>query len=160
MTYLIAIWDMNVSATESFMLTEKDLPIEILAKKAVKEYLSYYEEETSIIKDLEGLINDRLDHYSKCEGCISPKKLHSFSLEPREGDIEKYGIDEDDYACIIAVNIIDLDQHPEFKSFCKSIEPLQAEKLVSTLHDFCSDYATQRDVVGKLCDVMLYEEEF
>ncbi|MBU4501304.1 MAG: hypothetical protein KKA79_01835 [Nanoarchaeota archaeon] len=153
MTYLISIHDTNISATEAYILTEEDLPIDELARKAAKEYMKFCEQD-EIGKGLEDLINDRLDHYHKCKGCQAPEKMHGFSLEPREGDEKKYGLDDNDYVPLVDVNIISLDYHPEFKQFCENLQILQPEKLV---HNEEFDHT---DEVEKLRCVMIYEEEF
>lgn len=150
MAYLISVWDSNVSATDSYMLTEKN-NVEELVNKAVKDYLWFLKDD---VKDLEGLIKEHISCPAQ-EEVESFKKPLLFELELEEENLEEYGFDTNEYFPLVGGSIIKLENNPKFNEFCKSLDKLEPEKLVSG-EDFFPKYCEE---VQRLYEMMEFGEE-
>ena len=138
MAYLIALYDMNVSATDAYKITDEKGLLKDKIKKALKEYLYYFEDE---VDDLEKLIDDNLLFMFDKD-----KRLHEIDLELTEEYLESQGYDTNNPFPMMGGAVLDLEQDEEFKDFCQNIYWLEPEKLHFAINMDFTDYSEAKKV--------------
>jgi hypothetical protein len=153
MKHLIAVWDDMFTGSECYMLSDAELSIEDLARKALTEYISLWGDK---IGDKHRFIQQGLTHYDNCPGCTDSRRVHELGIDIREDQFEQYKIDENYFQedAVINVRVLNLEQHPKLEQLCVSSPIMKPEELLrSTSVNF-----KDKGFLRKLANTMMYSK--